>query len=112
MSSSSKTRFTPKILTAYDLLLGEAVYWSPCGTWKKLFHQALLLTGESRANVLLAAAQADAGRVFGAYLAEARTGADGRPQPTHFREAFRTRGPSNLFHGKQAELASEGLENV
>jgi hypothetical protein len=30
-------------------------------------------------------------------------GANG-PEPTHFREAFRTRGPSNYAHGKQADL--------
>ena len=36
------------------------------------------------------------------YLAETVLGADNRPQPVHFREVFRTRGPSNYFHGKQA----------
>ena len=35
-------------------------------------------------------------------LADARPGARG-PEPTHFREAFRTRGPSNYAHGKQAD---------
>jgi hypothetical protein len=30
-------------------------------------------------------------------------GPDG-PEPVHFREAFRTRGPSNYRHGKQADL--------
>ena len=28
---------------------------------------------------------------------------DGTPEPTHFREEFRRTGPSNYFHGKQAE---------
>jgi len=36
----------------------------------------------------------------GAYLADAQLGACG-PQPVHFREIFRTRGPSNHAHGKQ-----------
>jgi len=40
--------------------------------------------------------------VTGAYLADAKMGDNG-PEPTHFREAFRTRGPSNYPHGKQAE---------
>ena len=46
--------------------------------------------------------------VVGPYLADARMGPDG-PEPVHFREAFRTRGPSNRFHGKQAApgLAAE-----
>ena len=37
-------------------------------------------------------------------------GPDGRPEPTHFREAFRRRGPSNYFHGIQAELSSSDAE--
>jgi hypothetical protein len=41
--------------------------------------------------------------VVGAYLADATAGPDG-PEPVHFREAFRTRGPSNYPHGKQADL--------
>jgi hypothetical protein len=39
----------------------------------------------------------------GAELVDAVAGADGRPVPTHFREAFRTRGPTNYRLGKQAE---------
>jgi hypothetical protein len=42
--------------------------------------------------------------VVGAYLADAKAGPNG-PEPTHFREAFRTRGPSNYNHGKQADYA-------
>ena len=40
--------------------------------------------------------------VVGAYLMPVSL-TDGAPSPVHFREAFRTRGPSNRFHGKQAE---------
>ena len=36
---------------------------------------------------------------------DVRIGPDG-PEPAHFREAFRTRGPSNYPHGKQAETAA------
>jgi len=32
---------------------------------------------------------------------------EGRPEPVHFREVFRTRGPSNYFHGKQASQGQE-----
>lgn len=38
--------------------------------------------------------------VVGVYLADAKLGPKG-PEPIHFREAFRTRGPSNYRHGKQ-----------
>ena len=40
--------------------------------------------------------------VVGVELVDAAKGADG-PVPTHFREAFRTRGPTNYPLGKQAE---------
>jgi hypothetical protein len=30
-------------------------------------------------------------------------GPTGGPVPTHFREAFRTHGPTNYVHGKRAE---------
>jgi hypothetical protein len=38
--------------------------------------------------------------VVGAYLADARGALNG-PEPVHFRESFRARGPSNYAHGKQ-----------
>ncbi|NNK78640.1 MAG: DUF2849 domain-containing protein, partial [Litoreibacter sp.] len=42
--------------------------------------------------------------IVGAYLADVTKGPSG-PEPLHFREEFRTRGPSNYpSHGKQAEL--------
>ena len=42
--------------------------------------------------------------VVGVYLADAKPGPNG-PEPVHFREEFRTRGPSNYKHGKQVDLA-------
>jgi len=42
--------------------------------------------------------------VVGIYLADMEPGADGTPQPVHFREAFRAKGPSNYAHGKQVGL--------
>ena len=62
----------------------------------------LLIDDEAIAQdrLLFALTQADV--VVGAYLVDAAQGAGG-PEPVHFREAFRTRGPSNYFHGKQAQ---------
>ena len=40
--------------------------------------------------------------MVGAYLADFIDEGAG-PKPVHFREAFRTIGPGNYFHGKQAE---------
>ena len=60
---------------------------------------------EDSANEALKKAQAQSLELVGAYLADAVQGDDGKPEPVHFREAFRTRGPSNYpDHGKQAEL--------
>nr|WP_317616433.1 DUF2849 domain-containing protein [Paracoccus mutanolyticus] len=63
-----------------------------------------------RDELALLEANSQANLVVGPYLVEARRGPDGRPEPTHFREAFRRRGPSNYFHGIQAELSSSDAE--
>lgn len=92
--------FTPKVVTANALLKGNAVYLRADGTWSPHHHEAELIEDPGRAEVRLHAAEAAPGLVVGAYLADARPGPDG-PEPVHFREAFRTRGPSNYPHGKQ-----------
>ena len=53
---------------------------------------------------LLARAQSCPDKVVGPYLVDAAIDAQGRAAPAHFREVFRTRGPSNYpEHGRQAE---------
>ena len=94
--------FTPKVITANRLLEGDAVWLTPSGDWSPDIREAELIEDEAHAELRLLEAQAQAHLIAGAYLADAKPGADG-PQPTHFREAFRTRGPSNYAHGKQAE---------
>ncbi|ASP21903.1 sulfite reductase [Antarctobacter heliothermus] len=61
------------------------------------------MTDEAHAQLRLVEASARHAEVVGVYLADMKAGADG-PEPTHFREAFRRKGPSNYAHGKQAEL--------
>jgi hypothetical protein len=92
--------FTPKVLTGNDLRSGEAVYLAPGGHWTASHAEAELLTDEAEAQLRLLEASAQEDRVVGVYLADARPGRHG-PEPVHFREAFRTRGPSNYRHGKQ-----------
>jgi len=94
--------FTPKIVTANDLRSGEAVYLTDAGAWSPNHREAELLTDEAEAQLRLLEAEAQEARIVGPYLAEARPGPNG-PEPVHFREAFRTRGPSNYPHGKQAD---------
>ncbi len=95
--------FTPKILTANRLIEGDVVYFGQNGTWVLSHDDALYLEDETQANTLLAQAIAQSELLVGAYLADAAQ-EDGKPVPTHFRETFRTRGPSNYAHGKQTEV--------
>lgn len=97
--------FIPKVVTANDLLEGDVIYLTPSGDWSRKHSDALFLEDETQAKEALARASAQGSRLVGAYLADAQLNADGKPEPVHFREAFRTRGPSNYpTHGKQAEL--------
>lgn len=92
--------FTPKVVTANALLEGDVVYLTADDRWSREHHEAELIEDEAHAQLRLLDAQAQRQVVVGAYLAEARPGPNG-PEPVHFREAFRTRGPSNYAHGKQ-----------
>lgn len=92
--------FSPKVVTANDLRSGAVVYLTDADAWSPRHADAELLIDEAEAQMRLLVAETQADLVVGPYLADARAGADG-PEPVHFREAFRTRGPSNYFHGKQ-----------
>ncbi|WP_071798723.1 DUF2849 domain-containing protein [Natronohydrobacter thiooxidans] len=96
------TRFTTSVVTANDLFEGDVVYLTPQGGWSRIHAEAELFTDQAAAEAALDAANAQPDRLVGAYLAPARSGPDG-PEPAHFREEFRARGPSNYLHGKQAE---------
>ncbi|HBD89424.1 MAG TPA: DUF2849 domain-containing protein [Gemmobacter sp.] len=96
-------RFTPKVVTANALLEGDVIYLTADDCWTRLHHEAELIEDEAHAQLRLVHAMAQKSVAVGAYLADAKAGPDG-PEPTHFREVFRTRGPSNYPHGKQAEL--------
>jgi len=93
--------FVPSVLTANDLFEGDVVYLTASGHWSRHHSEALLFTEQQAAAEALAAAQAQPERLVGPYLAAAHSGIDG-PEPAHFREAFRARGPSNYRHGKRA----------
>lgn len=95
--------FTPKVVTANDLLSGDAVWLTSDDRWSGDIAKAELIEDEAHAQLRLLAAITQPHRVVGAYLADAQAGPNG-PEPVHFREAFRTRGPSNYRHGKQAEI--------
>lgn len=92
-------QFTPKIITANALLEGDVVYLGADDTWSREHVKAELIEDEAHAQLRLLDATQDA-KIVGAYLADAVCGAVG-PEPVHFREAFRAKGPSNYHHGKQ-----------
>lgn len=92
--------FLPKVATGNHLLEGDVVYFTAEGGWTRLHSEAALAETPEAADALLAKASVFPHEIVGVYLAEARLGEEG-PEPVHFREAFRTRGPSNYFHGKQ-----------
>ncbi len=95
-------RYIPKVVTANRLREGDNVWLTEADTWSDQMQDAELIEDEAHADIRLLFAQAQRGLVVGAYLADARAGANG-PEPVHFRETFRTRGPSNYPHGKAAE---------
>ena len=97
-------RFTPKVITANDLREGDTVWLTADDRWSRDHNEAELIEDEAHAQIRLLQASARGAEVVGTYLADARPGARG-PEPIHFREAFRTRGPSNYNHGKQAGAA-------
>ncbi|WP_341365767.1 DUF2849 domain-containing protein [Yoonia sp. BS5-3] len=97
--------FTPKVVTANALLEGDAVWLTEDNRWTRDMREAELITDEAHADLRLLEGQARVDEIAGAYLADAKAGPEG-PEPTHFREDFRTRGPSNYDHGKQADHAS------
>ncbi|SFN88108.1 Protein of unknown function [Roseovarius lutimaris] len=99
--------FTPKVITANALIEGDVIYFTADNAWTRHLCEAEVLTDEADADLRLLQAQAQPHLTVGVYLADVAPGATG-PEPTHFREDFRRKGPSNLFHGKQAD----GLAHV
>lgn len=92
--------FTPKVVTANALIEGDVIYLTTSDIWTRDMCKAELITDEAHAQLRLLEAQSQPSEAVGAYLADALPG-DLGPEPTHFREDFRRRGPSNYAHGKQ-----------
>ncbi len=92
-------QFTPKVVTANALIEGDVIYQTATG-WTRDLAEAEVLTDEADADLRLIEASQQTDKVVGAYLADVEPSPKG-PKPTHFRENFRARGPSNYAHGKQ-----------
>ena len=94
----------PAMLLANDLLDGDVVFSTGEG-WTRDPAEAVIAYDDSVADKLEAHAKAAfaAQLVVDAYLVDVDIDAKGRPTPRHFRERFKTLGPSNRPDlGKQA----------
>lgn len=93
----------PQIVSANHLLDGDVIYLTATGGWTRDLTQAAVLCDPDTAGHHLAIAAAQPGIAVGPYLADVAL--DGSsPRPLHYREIFRTRGPSNRPDlGRQAE---------
>ena len=99
-------KFQPQMATGNDLLEGDVVYFTAAGDWSRRIADAAMALNAEAAADLLKAAEAFPNQVVGVYLTDVSVDDRGRAAPAHFREEFRTRGPSNYpEHGRQAETA-------
>ncbi len=92
--------FTPKVVTASDLLEGDVIYLAADDSWVRELKDAEVLTDEADAQLRQHHPQSPPHGTLGAYPADVAVTENG-PAPTHFREDFRRTGPSNYAHGKQ-----------
>lgn len=96
-----KAKFA-KIITANDLLSGEVLYLTNSGQWSPDHSDATFINDKSAGNTRLEEIQRLDMSVVGPYLADATRSDDNTSSPIHFREVFRSKGPSNRLLGKQA----------
>jgi Protein of unknown function (DUF2849) len=100
----------PQILLASDLRSGEVLFLCADG-WARDHRSAEIARDPTAAAALQARGKAEeaANRVVDVYLVDVAVGADGAPQPLHFREKARLAGPSvRRDLGKQARTATAG----
>jgi len=95
------TLFKPQIVTSNHMLEGDVIYFK-APAWTRNIEEAKVACSPEEAEKLLAAAKAYPHETVGVEFTEVDV-SSGVPRPVHFREEFRTKGPSNYFHGKQAE---------
>ncbi len=100
--------FVPKIVTANDLIEGDVVYFTSDHLWSRNFREARICFFAETANELLSIAENQQSQIVGPYLADVEADQNIPVALLHFREKFRTKGPSNYFHGKQAEHQQQG----
>lgn len=86
--------FKPQVVTANHLLEGDVVYMTRDCTWVRDISKAAVARDRLDAATMLDTAEGQPDCVVGPYLAEVALDPEGRPHPVHFREVFRTTGPT------------------
>ena len=99
MSAPLKQPLAQYVITANDFHSGAVVFWGG-DAWLLRLRDASVFDCAEDAESMLSQFRPD--QVVGAYVIDVVADA-GQLQPKHIREAIRARGPSNYFHGKQAE---------
>ena len=89
-----------KVVTANNLRSGEVIYMTLNGGWVDQLSDAAVITDPDLAKASLAFAEGQTDVAVGAYLSDVTDHATG-PTAIHFRDKFRSHGPSNYAHGKQ-----------
>lgn len=90
----------PQVVTANALVEGDVIYFTADDTWVRALNDAEVHTDPDIAAARLDVAARQTRVIAGAYLMNVEVGENG-PAPVHFRETFRSVGPSNYQHGKQ-----------
>ncbi len=92
------------VITANELLDGDAIFYTANGAWSHNIGSAFVFDTADAAESELQVVSKRDDHVIGIYSVEVSRTEGDIPVPLHFREVFRTKGPSNYFHGKQAEV--------
>ena len=93
-----------KIITAYDLRDGDAIFLREDHSWSKDVAEAAVVETAEAEAALIETGQADVAKniVLDVYAVDVEI-VDGAPKPTKYRELLRCLGPSNRTDlGKQA----------
>ena len=92
-----------KILTANNLLSGKVIYLTSEKKWVENSANANVFDNQEDADNALTFADTQIDKIQSAYLIDVVLTSDGTPEPISKKELIRAAGPTNYFHGKQAE---------
>jgi hypothetical protein len=92
-----------KILTANYLLSGKVIYLNSEKKWIENSANADVFDSQEDADDALTFAETQINKLQSAYLIDVILTSDGTLKPKFNQELIRATGPTNYFHGKQAE---------